>query len=87
MLDSDRAADDPTPFELAVGKRRADRYRKGACAPEPADREAIVARIDARIAYAESRGLPRQASIAAAHVAVSRALVKLAKEMSSGRRS
>jgi RNA polymerase sigma-70 factor (ECF subfamily) len=87
MLDSDRAADDPTPFELAVGQETADRYEAALERLKPADREAIVARIELGLPYAEVAAALRKPSIAAAHVAVSRALVKLAKEMSSGRRS
>jgi RNA polymerase sigma-70 factor (ECF subfamily) len=87
MLDSDRAADDPTPFELAVGQETADCYEAALERLKPADREAIVARIELGLPYAEVAAALRKPSIAAAHVAVSRALVKLAKEMSSGRRS
>ena len=87
MLDTDRAADDPTPFELAVGEETADRYEKALARLKPADREAIVARIELGLPYAEVAASLGKPSIAAAHVAVSRALVKLAKEMSSGRRS
>jgi RNA polymerase sigma-70 factor (ECF subfamily) len=87
MLDTDRAADDPTPFELAVGHETADRYEAALERLKPADREAIVARIELGLPYAEVAAALRKPSIAAAHVAVSRALVKLAKEMSRGRRS
>src|SRR6185295_6634741 len=43
VLDSDRVAEDPTPFELAVGQETAERYEAALQRLKPADREAIVA--------------------------------------------
>jgi len=87
VLDSDRVAEDPTPFELAVGQETAERYEAALQRLKPADREAIVARIELGLPYVEVAAALGKPSVAAAHVAVSRALVKLAKEMSSGTRS
>src|ERR1044071_7123106 len=80
-LASDWAADDPSPFELAVSREVADRYDAAMERLKPADREAIIARIELGLPYVEVAAVLRKPSIAAAHVAVSRALVKLAKEM------
>ena len=80
-LASDWAADDPSPFELAVGAETKERYEAAKERLKPADREAIVMRIELRLPYAEIAAALGKPSIAAAHVAVSRALVKLANEM------
>jgi RNA polymerase sigma-70 factor, ECF subfamily len=80
-LASDWAADDPSPFELAVSREVADRYDAAMERLKPQDREAIVARIELGLPYVEVAAVLRKPSIAAAHVAVSRALVKLATEM------
>src|SRR5258705_346921 len=79
------AANALTSMELLA--RAKDRYEAALERLQPADREAIVARIELGLPYAEVAAALRKPSIAAAHVAVSRALVKLAKEMSRGRRS
>jgi RNA polymerase sigma factor (sigma-70 family) len=86
-LASDWAASDPSPFELAVGREAKERYEAALERLKPADREAIIARIELRLPYAEVASALGKPTIAAAHVAVSRALVKLAKEMSHGKRS
>jgi RNA polymerase sigma-70 factor (ECF subfamily) len=46
------------------------------------DRKAIIARIELGLPYTDVAQALGKPSVAAAHVAVSRALVKLAKEMS-----
>ena len=53
----------------------------------PEDREAIIARIEMGLEYSEVAEALGKPSIPAAHMAVSRALVKLAKEMASGNRT
>ena len=86
-LPSDWAADAPSPFEHAVGRETADRYDAALNRLKESDREAIIARIELGLPYDEVARALGKPSIAAAHVAVSRALVKLAKEMSHGKRS
>ena len=86
-LPSDRAADDPSPFEQAVGTEAVERYEAALERLKPSDREAIIARIELGLPYAEVARALGKPSIAATHVAVSRALVKLAKEMSRDKRS
>ena len=80
-LASDRPADGPSPFEQAVGTEAVERYEAAMDCLKPADREAIIARIELGLPYAEVARALGKPSVAAAHVAVSRALVKLAKKM------
>ena len=86
-LKSDWAADAPSPFEEAVGREAVERYEAALDRLKEPDREAIIARIELGLPYEEVARALGKPSIAAAHVAVSRALVKLAKEMSHAKRS
>ena len=80
-LATDRPSDSPSPLEEAMGSEALARYRAALQRLKPADREAIVARIELGLAYTDVARALRKPSVAAAHVAVSRALVKLAREM------
>ena len=82
VLASDRPADGPSPIEEAIGSEALARYEAALQRLKPADREAIVARIELGLPYTEVAQALGKPSVAAAHVAVSRALLKLAKEMS-----
>ena len=86
VLASDRPADGPSPIEEAIGGEMLELYEAALQRLEPADREAIIARIELGHAYPEVARALGKPSVAAAHVAVSRALVKLAKEMSIERK-
>ena len=84
-LETAHPSPDPSPLQEAIGQETLARYEAALKRLKPADREAIVARIEMGLPYAdvaESLGKP---SVAAAHMAVSRALVRLAAEMSRGR--
>jgi RNA polymerase sigma factor (sigma-70 family) len=81
-LASDRPADGPSPIEEAIGSEALARYEAALQRLKAADREAIIARIELGLPYTEVARALRKPSVAAAHVAVSRALLKLAKEMS-----
>jgi len=85
VLASDRPADGPSPIEEAIGSEALARYEAALQRLKPADREAIIARIELGLPYPEVAQALGKPSVAAAHVAVSRALVKLAKEMSMHR--
>jgi RNA polymerase sigma-70 factor (ECF subfamily) len=87
VLASDRPADGPSPIEEAIGSEALARYEAALERLRPVDREAIIARIELGHEYAEVARALGKPSIAAAHVAVSRALVRLAKEMARERRS
>jgi RNA polymerase sigma-70 factor, ECF subfamily len=86
-LESDHPTTDPSPIEQAIGDETLERYEGALQRLSKVDREAIVLRIELGLPYPEVAQALGKPSVAAAHVAVSRALVKLAKEMSSGRRA
>jgi RNA polymerase sigma factor (sigma-70 family) len=85
-LDTSEPARSPSPLEEAIGQEVLDRYEAALQNLRPEDREAIIARIKMGLDYAEVAEVLGKPSIAAAHMAVSRALVKLAKEMARGAR-
>src|SRR5215470_19125389 len=79
VLASDRPADGPSPIEEAIGSEALARYEAALQRLKPTDREAIIARIELGLPYTEVAQALRKPTVAAAHVAVSRALLKLAK--------
>ena len=84
-LDEDRPGSDASPLEEAIGQEALERYEAALQRLRPADREAIIVRIEMGHSYAEVAEALGKPSIAAAHMAVSRALVRLAEEMSRDR--
>jgi RNA polymerase sigma-70 factor (ECF subfamily) len=86
-LSSHEPASDPSPLEQAIGRETLDRYESALQRLRPPDRQAIVARIEMGFAYPEVAEALGKPSIAAAQMAVSRALVKLAREMTHARRA
>ena len=83
-LDSQITDESPSPLEQAVGAEASERYEAALAQLRPADREAIIARIELGLPYPEVAAALGKPSIPAAHMAVSRALVRLAQEMSRG---
>jgi RNA polymerase sigma factor (sigma-70 family) len=80
-LEETEASPEPSPLEEAVGKDLLSRYEAALQRLRSEDREAIVARVELGQSYrqvAMSLGKPSED---AAQMAVSRALVRLAKEM------
>ena len=82
-IDDDRVDNRPSPLDEAIGSEALMRYRTALERLKPSDRAAIVARIERELAYPDVARLLGKPSLAAAHVAVSRALTKLAREMES----
>jgi RNA polymerase sigma factor (sigma-70 family) len=82
VLATDRPAEGPSPIEEAIGSEALARYEAALQRLRPTDRAAILARIELGLPYTEVAQALGKPSVAAAHVAVSRALLKLAKEMS-----
>ena len=80
-LSPDDPARDPSPLEQAVGGEMLGRYDTALQRLRDSDRELIVARVELGLDYEEIAGLLEKNSTAAARVAVSRALVRLAVEM------
>lgn len=83
-LDTAKAASDPSPLEEAIGRETLERYESALLRLKPTDREAIMLRIELNYPYADIATALGKPSIAAAQMAVSRALVRLAEEMASG---
>jgi RNA polymerase sigma factor (sigma-70 family) len=83
-LDAARPAGDPSPLEEAIGQEALERYEAALARLTPHDREALILRIEMRYPYTEIATALGKPSIAAAQMAVSRALVRLAEEMARG---
>ena len=83
-LENEHAASDPSPLEEAIGREAVELYEAALNRLREDDRQAIVGRIELGLPYAELAPMLGKPSIAAAHMAVSRALLRLAKEMSRG---
>lgn len=86
-LSPDAPATDPTPLERAVGKQALGRYEAALRQLRDADRDLVVARVELGLDYAEIAELTGKSSIAAARVAVSRALLRLGMAMGHERRA
>ena len=76
-----RSRERRTPLELAIGRENAERYDAAVAALVPADREAIVGRIELGYDYDELAAALEKPSPGAARIAVRRALVRLATKM------
>ena len=83
-LASSKPSPDPSPEQEAIASQLLDRYEAALQRLKPAQREAIIARIEFRLPWLEVAAALRKPSVAAAQMAVSRALVCLAQEMSHG---
>ena len=73
-----------SPLELAIGQEAVETYEAALQRLRPEDREAIVARVEMDYTYDEVALALGKPSADAARMAVSRALVRLAEEMSNG---
>jgi RNA polymerase sigma-70 factor, ECF subfamily len=80
-LDSHRPADETSPLEHAIGRETLERYEAALQRLRPDDREAIIARIEMGLSAKEIAAALGKPTTAAAHMAISRALVRLAREM------
>jgi RNA polymerase sigma-70 factor (ECF subfamily) len=74
----------PSPLEEAIGRETLDRYESALERLSRADREAVIARVELGLAYREVARALDKPSADAARMAVSRALVRLAREMARG---
>src|SRR5262245_40218762 len=81
-LDIEEPASDPSPLEEAIGRQTLERYDAALARLREIDRLAIIMRIELECSYAEIADGLDKPSVAAAQMAVSRALVRLAREMS-----
>ena len=84
-LDARLVSPEPSPLEEAIGQDALERYEAALRRLRPEDREGIIIRIEMSLPYAEVAEALGKPSVAAAHMAVSRALVKLVEEMARAR--
>ncbi len=77
-------ASGPTPIEEAIGREALERYESALERIHPDDREAILGRIELGLTYEQLAASLGKPSPDAARMAVSRALLRLAREMSRG---
>jgi RNA polymerase sigma-70 factor (ECF subfamily) len=84
LLDPTEPARGPSPLEEAIGQETLEHYEAALQRLRAEDRNAIIARIEMGLDYADVAEVLGKPSIPATHMAVSRALVKLAKEMARG---
>jgi len=80
-LDEEAADPGPSPLEEAVGKEAFGRYEDALERMRVEDKGAIIARVEMGLPWPEVMEALGKPSIEAAQMAVSRALVKLAKEL------
>jgi RNA polymerase sigma factor (sigma-70 family) len=81
-LDDDQSDRGASPLESAIGAEALDRYETALARLRPEDREAIVARVELDGSYQAVAQALGKSSADAARMAVSRALLRLAEEMS-----
>jgi RNA polymerase sigma-70 factor (ECF subfamily) len=86
-LSSQQPSAEPSPFDVTVASELMDRYEVALERLKPEYREAIIARIEFRLSWPEVAAELKKPSVPAAQMTVSRALVRLAREMSDARLS
>lgn len=84
-LVDDRPDPAPSPLEHAIGREGIERYEAALQRLKPADREAIVARLELQQSYEEVAVALGKPTANAARVAVTRALARLLRELDHGR--
>jgi RNA polymerase sigma-70 factor (ECF subfamily) len=80
-LDSEHPSAECSPLEELIGQEALERYEIAMEQLRDPDREAIIGRIELGLSYQELAAALGKPSVAAAHMAVRRALVRLAEEM------
>ena len=85
-LDDNHTDGGDSPLDLAIGQEAVERYEAALARLRPEDREAIVARVELDRSYEDVAAALGKPSVAAARMAVSRALLRLAAEMNRGDR-
>jgi RNA polymerase sigma factor (sigma-70 family) len=71
----------PSPLEQAIGKQGLDRYERALTTLKPADRDAVVARIELQQSYEEVAIALGKPNANAARMTVTRALARLIEAM------
>ena len=83
-LNPEHPTPDASPLEEAIGHEAVEKYEAAMTRLREEDRQAIIGRIELGLPYAELAPMLGKPTVSAAHMAVSRALLRLAKEMSRG---
>ncbi len=81
-----RLTQDASPMEELIGRERLEQFEAAMETLSPDDQEAIMARIELNLTYAEIAAVLGKPSADAARMAVTRALARLAGAMTSGPR-
>ena len=84
-LDSGIVAEDTSPLEAAIGQQFAERYEAALSRLDPDERDAVIARVEFGLSFAEVAEAVGKPSAGAARMTVVRALVKVAREMNHER--
>lgn len=71
----------PSPLEQAIGREQSARYEAALARLKPEDREAIIAKMELQCSYTELAEVLGKPSADAARMSVSRALLRLAREI------
>jgi RNA polymerase sigma-70 factor, ECF subfamily len=85
-LDSQIVAKVASPLDIAIGQETLERYDRALEQLKPDDRDLIIARIEMGLSFEEMRVMFEKPSVPAVHMAVSRALIRLAEEMAHERK-
>ena len=85
-LDSQIPGHDFSPLDLAIGQETFERYETALNRLRPEEKDLIIARIEMGLPHIEIGAMFGKPSVAAVHMALSRALVKLAEEMAHERK-
>ena len=84
-LNDQQADRDATPLDLAIGEEALQRYEAALTRLRDEEREAVVARVEMGLSYQEIAAALGKPTAEAARMAVSRALMRLAREMEPAR--
>jgi len=85
-LDTEMAGKEDSPLDQALGHETLERYEAALDRLRPEEKELIIARIEMGLPHAEIVVMFDKPSVAAVHMAISRALVRLAEEMAHERK-
>ena len=83
-IPGDQRDREPSPLETTIGLEALEAYERALAGLAAAEREAVIARVEMGMEYAEIAAATGKASPDAARMMVSRALLRLAKEMGRG---
>jgi len=84
VLDEGQVDPSPSPLEEAIGQQALDRYERALERLRPAERDAIVARVEMGFSYDELAAALGKPTAEAARKAARRALIRLVEEMDRG---